>query len=246
MKAFLLGVSILFFVSINGFAADLPIPLQAQSNQLDLNAIEIPATEIVASDSVSSLSSNLAAALVIAMMFGCVVVATFYGRRKHHQKIMLNLQLITAPVKIIFTSVLLIYALVHVLAALTVYFDTRHIYASTAEYFYYLKPARLLALSHAHLMAITTMNAIVAFVFAISRASSGFVAGVVTMVFVGIVSDIGAWWLIKFYGTSFEWVSMFAGSFFAGGFLLMMFVLLFDIWFVKTNTSAQPNFEEKL
>ncbi len=201
-------------------------------NQLDLDSVQIPASDIVSAQNANS--ALWGPVLFIALMLAIVIVATVWGRRTPNQPARLKLHEAPLAAKLTWSFMLVIYSIVHVLAAVTVYLETRVVYTSTVEYFQFLKAARLTALSHAHLMAITTMDVFVALLFSFSRSEnrspSGFAAGLVTATFIGIVCDIGTWWMIKYWGESYELVSIVAGTFFAGGFAIMMLILLYDTW----------------
>ena len=208
------------------------IDLDPGSQGLDLDSVEIPANAMKSATATGpGHSRRWAALLTVAMLvlIGGAVVAGHRGRATAAPRL-LDLSLAPLSAKLVATSLLLIYGLTHALAAITVYLDTRVVYASTAEYFRFLSPARLTALSHAHLMAIATMDGLAALVYATSRRSDGLTCGVVVMTFVAIVADIGAWWLIKYAGAGFEWLSIAAGILLTLGFLVMTVSLLRSTW----------------
>ncbi len=195
--------------------------------QLDLDSVPIPPGSVQA---VESATPSLWGVVIVLLMVVAIVAATIRGQRSARQPARFALNTAPLAAKFTWSFVLAIYAGVHVLAAITVYLDTRVVYASTAEYFQFIKPARLMALSHAHLMAIATMDAFAALLFSYSQPTSGFSTGVVTATFIGIVGDIGAWWLIKYWGGGYELVSIATGILFSGGFATMLVAILFGTW----------------
>lgn len=163
-------------------------------------------------------------------MTGIVLAAYILGRQHHSQTPYLAPTAFPFSAKLGLSFLLLIYAITHGIAALTVYLNTRVIYTSAQEYFFYIKPARLTGLSHAHLMGIATMDGLVAFLYALTRPSTGFTAAIVTATFAGIFLDIASWWAIKYLGGGYEPLSMISGILFSGGFLMMSFAILHGMW----------------
>lgn len=213
--------------------------------QLDLDAVKVPVGNVEAVRATPDSAPAPVAFVLVGLMVIGVVAATVWGRRATHQPARFSLQAVPLAAKLTGSFVLAIYVATHVLGAITVYLDTRVLYPSTAEYFYYLKPARLTALSHAHLMAISTMDALAALAFSLSRRTSGFATGVVTATFMGVVGDIGAWWLIKYLGGGYELVSIATGVLFGGGFAVMTAVLLRDMWRGGNSPSLPSHVEPK-
>jgi hypothetical protein len=171
--------------------------------------------------------------LIIAFMISAIVFSYFKGISPKWSSLTFNLFDLPMPAKLAITFLLIAYGLTHIFAALTVYFDTRVVYATSKEYFFYIKPGRLTALTHAHLMAIGTMNGITAFLYAMNLNSKtyAFSSAVVTMTFVGIFGDITSWWLTKYWGENFEILSMVTGIFFSLGFTIMALSVFRSLWF---------------
>jgi hypothetical protein len=209
-----------------------PAPVTG-SGGLDFDSAELPPGSVTSATSDGSDHSKLWASLAVGVMGGLVGAAAIVGRRRRSATIGLDLHAVPLSAKLALTLLLLIYGVTHVVAALTGYLDTRVVYSTTAEYFRFLKPPRLSALSHAHLMAIATMDGIVALFYAWTRRSGALACAVITMTFVGVAADIAAWWLIKYAGPGFEWMSIAAGIAFSLGFAVMAFALLRTAWLRK-------------
>ena len=141
------------------------------------------------------------------------------------------------PAKLTVTFLFMAFAATHIFAAITVYLDTRVMFATSREYYFYIKPARLTALSHAHLMAIATMDGIVAILYSFDHRHRdyGLASAVVTMTFSAIMFDIASWWLTKYFGSAFETLSMFTGIFFSVGFSIMSIFVFRSLWFQESS-----------
>ena len=206
------------------------------SGALDLDSAELPPGSVTPATSEQD-HSKIWASLAIAVMGSLVGVAAIAGHRRRSSTIGFDLHAAPLSAKLALTLLLLIYAVTHVVAAITVYLDTRVVYATTAEYFRFLKAPRLSALTHAHLMAIATMDGIVAMFYAWTRRSGALACAVIAMTFVGVAGDIAAWWLIKYAGPGFEWMSIAAGIAFSLGFAVMALGLLRAAWWRKELAS---------
>lgn len=176
--------------------------------------------------------------LIILLMIAVAVAAYVFGQRRQTKSAMFDLGLIPLSTKLVILFMLMIYGATHLLAAGTVYFNTRVIYASAQEYFSYIKPARLAALSHAHLMGIATMEGLVAVLYTLTRRSNGFTSAVVAITFIGVFGDIASWWAVKYFGGSYDLLSMVNGLFFSGGFLIMTIALTKDIFAQELRRSS--------
>ena len=207
------------------------------SGGLDLDAVELPPGSVQSAASNAGDRSTIWALLGIGVMGGMIGAAAVAGRRHRSTTVPLDLHAAPLSGKMAVTLLLLVYGATHVVALITVYLDTRVVYETTEEYFKFIKPARLSALSHAHLMGIATMDGIVALLYAWSRRSGGLACAVIAMTFVGIAGDIASWWLIKYAGGGFEWMSAVAGVAFTLGFSIMTLGLLRNAWWPKGERS---------
>jgi hypothetical protein len=209
--------------------------LSAASGDLDFNSAAGQETQVAVSQ--QTAASPFWAWSLIALSIAAIAAAFYFGRESKIGSLSIDLFHFPFPAKLAISFLLFAFGLTHALAAITVYLDTRVVYSSAQEYFFYLKPARLTALSHAHLMAIATMDGIVSLFFAMRYSSRnyGFSSAVITMTFIGIFGDVGSWWLTKYFGESFELLSMFTGIFFSLGFAVMSLAVFRDLWFFQTS-----------
>ncbi len=207
------------------------------SGGLDLDSADAEPGSVTPATSSGTDHSTIWALLAIVAMTGIVGAVAVVGRRRRTITVALDLHAAPLSGKMALTLLLLIYGATHVVAAITVYLDSRVVYATTEEYFRFIKPARLSALSHAHLMAIATMDGIVAMLYAWSRRSGGLACAVIAMTFVGIAGDVASWWLIKYAGAGFELMSAASGIAFSLGFSIMTLGLLRNAWW---RNGARP------
>ena len=199
---------------------------------LDLDSVDLPPGAVKPATAGPDHSKRWAS-LAIVMMAAMVAAAAVVGRRRRSTTVGLELHAAPLSARLALTLLLLMYGATHVFAAITVYLDSRVVYATTEEYFRFLKPARLSALTHAHLMAIATMDGIVALAYAWTRRSTGLTCAVIATTFVGIAGDIAAWWLTKYVGAGFEWMSIVTGIAFSLGFSIMTVGLLRSAWWSR-------------
>jgi len=205
------------------------------SNKADLDFESVGGTEIRVEAKKENSTSKFWPWLAVVVLSSGIFLIYFQCRKVAAGSTGIELSSFPVSAKIALSFVLLGFGVTHLLAAVTVYLDTRVVYSSAEEYFFYIKPARLTALSHAHLMAISMMDAITASLFTLGHAgrNQGFSSAVVTMTFLGIFGDIASWWLIKYFGENFELLSMFTGIFFSSGFAIMAMFVFWGLWFAK-------------
>lgn len=201
----------LFAESAKPEASTQETPQSAPKGGLDLDAISSSATETSVSRAAHKNTQLVAIATVLLMLL-LVGVAYRNGGRYPSSAPFVRLSSFPHAAKLVVTFLILIFALTHAIAFVTVYLQTNVINRSTFEYFSYMKPARLTALSHAHIMGIGLMDGTIALLFALSRPSSSFSCAVVAAAFFGVFGDIGSWWLIKYYGDAFELFSIVSGT----------------------------------
>ncbi|MFZ5471558.1 MAG: hypothetical protein ACOZIN_19200 [Myxococcota bacterium] len=196
---------------------------------LNLEETEIPPESV--QQVAKTSASKIWAAGSVALLLAAVGAAALAGKRADGKgEPPLHLGNWPLPAKLALTLTVAVFAAAHLVAAVTVYLDTRVVYSSTEEYFRYLKPARLSALSHAHLMGIATMEGLTGLAYGLSRRTSAFSSAIVTLALVGVIGDIGSWWLTKYAGAGFELLSIATGVFFSLGFAVMALALLRDMW----------------
>ena len=194
---------------------------------LDFEAV--PTGAAVAAET-SSGAMILAAWLLVALVAAAVGGAAFSGRGAVGRRLV-SVRTLPVPIKLVATALLAVYGLTHILGAASAWVQTNDVYASSSEYFFYLKTPRLLSLSHAHLMGLGTMEGLVALAYAGSRADGPWPRGIITLAFLGIVGDVSSWWLMKFAGDAFDVLADVSGAGFAVAFSWMAVRLAWDLWF---------------
>ncbi len=135
--------------------------------------------------------------------------------------------------KLLITIFFSVYGLVHVVALINVYIQTRIVYPSVGEYFFYMPIQKLTGTTHAHLFGLTTMYALTSVVFMFTSAKERLKIPVIAAAFLGAPFDLYSWWLIKFLGEKYEIMSAFSGGTISTAFLIMYGFVIYELWFKK-------------
>lgn len=135
--------------------------------------------------------------------------------------------------KLMITIFLSVYGLVHIVALINVYIQTRIVYPGAAEYFFYMPIQKLTGITHAHLFGLTTMYALTSVAFMFTRAKERIKIPVIAAAFLGAPFDLYSWWLIKYQGAQYEVMSAFSGGTFSLAFLTMFTFIMLELWFLK-------------
>ncbi|MDI6809059.1 MAG: hypothetical protein QME66_08785 [Candidatus Eisenbacteria bacterium] len=135
--------------------------------------------------------------------------------------------------KTLITLILIAYGLVHLFAILKAYMQSRVVFGSAAEYFFYMKPEKLAATSHAHIFGHGTMYALTCVLFLFSSISERWKVAVICVALAGGLLDVPSWWMIKYAGAKFEAFSIVAGMMSAAGWISMAGRILYEVWFQK-------------
>lgn len=141
--------------------------------------------------------------------------------------------------KLLITLYFSVYGLVHIGALINVYVQTRIVYPSVAEYFFYMPIQKLTGITHAHLFGHATMYALTAIAFMFTRASERIKIPVIAAAFLGAPFDIYSWWLIKYLGAKYEILSAFSGGAISIAFLTMYIFVMLELWFRKEPAKAR-------
>jgi len=135
--------------------------------------------------------------------------------------------------KTLITLMLIAYGLVHLLAILEVYMQSRVVFGSAGEYFFYMKPEKLAATSHAHIFGHGTMYALTCVLFLFSSVSERWKVAIICLALSGGLLDVPSWWMIKYAGAKFEALSIVAGVMSAAGWISMAGRIFYEVWFQK-------------
>lgn len=140
--------------------------------------------------------------------------------------------------KLLITLCFSVYGLVHIGALINVYIQTRVVYPSVAEYFFYMPIQKLTGITHAHLFGHATMYVLTAIAFMFTRASERIKIPVIAAAFLGAPFDIYSWWLIKYLGAKYEILSAVSGAAISSAFLTMYIFVMLELWFRKEPCKA--------
>lgn len=188
---------------------------------------------------VNALLFALPSLIFAALLFG---LAGLLVRRRDPAAIAwvkIDLSLLPDSFKVLITLPLVIYSFVHLFALATVYLQTKVAWASVEEYFFYMKPWKLLAVSHAHLFGHATMYSLVGLAFLFTRIPEKFKILILAIPVISAPLDVYSWWLIKFISGKFELLSMVSGLAFSLGFLVMAAITFYELWFRKLTQERQ-------
>ena len=211
----LLISSLLFFAS----------PLFAQENFFDLDNAEI---EVTAEAVVEEVPAVYAVGGPIALLFFFIMILLIgkwlFPYRKSPLKF--NIQTFPVGVKRGLAMGLGIYGIAFVLGMVDIIYQTTIINESTKEYFENFGVARMVGFTHAHLFGLTTSFLIIGIPFSMQFGHSRFYQWMLPIGLSSAVTDIVSWWGIKYFGESFELISMIMGILFSVSYLFMLIALL--------------------
>ncbi len=146
--------------------------------------------------------------------------------------------------RVLVTFFVAILGLVHIFALTEVYLQTSVNSSSTEEYFSYVPLAKLVAMTHAHLFGHAVMYALVAGLFLFTRVREVLKTLILSIAISGGLWDTVSWWLIKYASAKFEALSILSGAMAALGFLAMVLIILYEVWFA--NISRNETEEETI
>ncbi|MCS7184440.1 MAG: hypothetical protein NZ870_00715 [bacterium] len=131
--------------------------------------------------------------------------------------------------KVLITLVISTYIFQHISSLLLVMHNIK-INMGAAAVFENKTLLQMLRLTHQHLMGHGTMYFITSFIFLFTNVKPLLKIVLILAVFSGSWLDLAGWWLMKYYGESFEFLSKIAGSIMAGGFLIMSIFIIKETW----------------
>lgn len=118
------------------------------------------------------------------------------------------------------------FALTHIFAAASVYFNTRIANPSNSEYFFNMGVGRLFSLTHAHLFAHATMYFVLAVLVQFTGRKRLFTEWAPLLALWAGIFDVISWWGMKELSANFEILSALTGSSFTLAFVLMAYAIL--------------------
>ncbi len=178
---------------------------------------------------------NVALFAAPSLMFVAILFALIWLLRRNRdpattQWTTVDLGRLPDSAKVLITLPLVIYGFVHLLALFTAYLQTQVDWASTEEYFFYMKLSKLSAMSHVHLFGHATMYTLVGLSFLLTRVPEKLKIAVLAIPVVSAPLDVYSWWLMKFISARFEFISMVSGMLFSLGFLTMAVITFYEVW----------------
>lgn len=180
---------------------------------------------------------SLAVALGVGILLLTVAFVAF-ALTRHARGAPFSFSLAQLPVsaRVLATFFVLILGLVHIFALTEVYLQSKVTWSSAEEYFFYMKPTKLAATTHAHLFGHVTMYALVATLFLFTRLGETWKTLILSIAIAGGLWDVTSWWLIKYASAKFEMLSILSGAMAAVGFLTMVLLVLAEIWLPLRRT----------
>ena len=203
--------------------------------ELDFGAVD---ASQVQSTRIEHPHAALATPIGLAVIALTIVFVTLALRqRRASTPFRYHLRQLPVSGRVLVTFLVLILGLVHIFALLEVYLQSRVINASAEEYFFYMKPTKLAATTHAHLFGHVTMYSLVSLIFLFTGVGEVFKTLVLSAAISGGLWDVTSWWLIKYASGKFEALSMLTGAMASLGFLTMVIIILHEIWLTKETVT---------
>ncbi|OGC92334.1 MAG: hypothetical protein A2142_08555 [candidate division Zixibacteria bacterium RBG_16_48_11] len=145
---------------------------------------------------------------------------------------MFNLKVREGPLgfKLLVTIFLLGYFLAQALGLTMAYLETRVVNPSAEEYFFYLKPTKLVSLSHPHFFGYATLYFLTGFLYLFTEQRKFLKTWLPAVTVLAALLDICSWWGIKYVSAKLEIFTAIFGVIFAGGFTVMALTILYEMW----------------
>ena len=132
--------------------------------------------------------------------------------------------------KLLVTVFLLGYFLAQALGLTMAYLETRVVNPSAEEYFFYLKPTKLVSLSHPHFFGYATLYFLTGFLYLFTEQRKFLKTWLPAVTVLAALLDICSWWGIKYVSAKLEIFTAIFGVIFAGGFTVMALTILYEMW----------------
>ncbi len=138
--------------------------------------------------------------------------------------------------KLLVTVFLLGYSLAQILGMTMAYLETRVVNPSAEEYFFYLKPTKLVSLSHPHFFGYATLYFLTGALYLFTEQKRLLKTWLPAVTVLAALLDICTWWGIKYVSAKLEILTAVFGVMFAGGFAIMALTVLYEMWLMKEKT----------
>ena len=97
----------------------------------------------------------------------------------------------------------------------------------------WIRTPLLIQTSHTHLFGQTLIAGLLGLIFLLASVREGLKVLIVALPFVGTLMDIGGMWLTRFAWPSLSVLVIAGGSLFALGYVLIVVISLYELWFRK-------------
>lgn len=211
-----------YFFASNAFAQELD--LGAQSS-----------TGVVSPETLFPFRNLTAILFTIYIVLGLAVFAIAMLKCERTWRSRFSLSDLPWSAKLAVSLSLLSYGFVHVLGLTGAYLVSTISFKSAAEYFFYMKLAKLVGTSHAHLFGHATMYALTSAVFIFSKISERWKIVFIGMALGAGLLDVPSWWAIKYGGDDYEIFSAISGVMSVIGWGSMAAVVIFELLFSKSR-----------
>lgn len=135
--------------------------------------------------------------------------------------------------KLLVTVFLLGLGLAQGLGMTMAYIQTKVVNTSAEEYFSYLKPTKLVSLSHPHFFGYSVLYFMTGLFFLFTNQNKVIKTILPGLVVFAALSDIISWWGIKYVSPQIEILTLGAGIIFGGGFFYMAIIIFYELWLRK-------------
>ncbi|MCP4446524.1 MAG: hypothetical protein GY811_14435 [Myxococcales bacterium] len=194
-------------------------PKQAKSNseqatggtQAGFNLMNAATTQSVSLEKApSQYPLTLAAmALLLALIVGSVRLAL---RSPGAGAELPKLHTLPSSAKLLAGLVFMSLLCVHIVAAITIVYQTSEVHSSVMEYFEYMSYARLLGLSHSHIFGFAMMYSAIGLLVCMTDRSEFVKCGLIATILWCGIFDVASWWGMKHLSESFHLLSYMSGG----------------------------------
>jgi hypothetical protein len=120
----------------------------------------------------------------------------------------------------------------HIFSLRLAYHVTHEAFESTEEYYHYQQDTRkLLRMSHQHAFGHGIMYLMLGGMFCLTSIKEKWKRILIPIPFIGAGLDQMSWWLVKFKGVQWEWLSYLGAGMYCFGFAVLSLIILYELWF---------------
>lgn len=220
-----------YFVKYYFLTQVLLLPARSLAQNLDFGTQD-PA-QIVSAESLFPFANLTLILFSVYLICGISLLLYFLLKKRKEWVPPVFLENFPMSAKVAVTLALIAYVLVHVFALIEVYLVTRVAFKSAAEYFFYIKLAKLTATSHAHFFGHGTMYLITSLIFIFSKLREFWKIVFIALALSAGLLDVPSWWAIKYGGSQYEIFSALAGIMSVIGWGFMTLRIFYEVWSIE-------------